>query len=222
MGEEVFVQGMLAGDIELGEALGKGGFAVTHACQDPQGTMLAAKIYKEQSDSGLAPASALHEAEMLRAASGSPYIIRTLGLVQVPLEPLCVPDAECATRWALLMERCDCSLHELLGVRLAESESAFVMKGVFSGLRHLHSRYILHGDVQPANILISGCGNLVLSDLGLSQSIFKGTVTPKGGSHGYISPEALQEKLSSNQPPICFSPFWLSLVGFPIFRGPNR
>lgn len=74
----------------------------------------------------------------------------------------------------LVMEQCNCSLHDYLKKNgLIENREA-LFKTLFqatSGLNHLHSKDILYRDLKPRNILVSINGNEViikLADFGIS------------------------------------------------------
>lgn len=67
------------------------------------------------------------------------------------------------------------------------------------GLRHIHSLGILHLDLKPANILVTGIGSLQISDFGLSTFENRKSATcrtptigsPREGDREYLSPETL-------------------------------
>ena len=69
---------------------------------------------------------------------------------------------------------------------------------VASGLAHLHSLSMLYRDLKPANILLTGDGHCVISDLGLVKIFPPGTpiaeLRTKGraGTSGYWAPEVLE------------------------------
>ncbi|KAG1812470.1 kinase-like domain-containing protein [Suillus subaureus] len=48
------------------------------------------------------------------------------------------------------------------------SAKAQLVTGIAEGLRHLHSENVIHGDLHPANVLIDGVGNPLLTDFGLA------------------------------------------------------
>ncbi|KAL4428495.1 hypothetical protein ABPG75_002584 [Micractinium tetrahymenae] len=63
---------------------------------------------------------------------------------------------------------------------------------VAEGLHHLHTRLgIMHSDLKPANVLLSGDGRACLSDLGLAQALGTGVRTAAGFSRLYAAPEQL-------------------------------
>ncbi|QDB79492.1 protein kinase [Georgenia wutianyii] len=61
-------------------------------------------------------------------------------------------------------------------------ELAALLAAVGSGLGHLHERGVVHGDVSPANVVVSGDGVPVLVDLA-------GRAAPELGTPGFVPPE---------------------------------
>jgi serine/threonine-protein kinase 11 len=66
-----------------------------------------------------------------------------------------------------------------------------VFRKVLSAVSYLHSRGIVHQDIKPSNILLSGDGAIYLSDFGLGHS-FQSTEMVVG-SPAYQAPEALSD-----------------------------
>ncbi|KAF8168726.1 kinase-like domain-containing protein [Pholiota molesta] len=67
---------------------------------------------------------------------------------------------------------------------------------VASGLRYLHQRGIVHGDLRGANVLISKDGTALLSDFGLSKFLEdcgKGMTTTNNINPRWFAPELLQQ-----------------------------
>ena len=62
------------------------------------------------------------------------------------------------------------------------------MAQVADALGHLHAQGVVHGDVKPANLVLTPDGRVVLVDFGVSQRPGDGTLTSLG-SPGYAAPE---------------------------------
>src|SRR5439155_7937375 len=60
---------------------------------------------------------------------------------------------------------------------------------VAEALTHLHNHdpVVVHGDVKPANMLLTGSGKVVLVDFGLAGSV--ADRTRRGGTPGFVAPE---------------------------------
>jgi len=63
-------------------------------------------------------------------------------------------------------------------------------------LQHMHEFGILHRDIKPANILLSPCGEVKLTDFGISKSMYSNKNDPQVtltgivmGSYDYMAPE---------------------------------
>lgn len=59
------------------------------------------------------------------------------------------------------------------------------------GLRYLHDKRFIHGDVKPGNVFVNASNNAILADFGSSFILPAGQdyVTTWGGTRGYIGPE---------------------------------
>lgn len=58
------------------------------------------------------------------------------------------------------------------------------------GVNHIHSKFILHRDMKPNNLLLSASGELKLADFGLAREEGQGQ-TPTVVTRWYRSPELL-------------------------------
>lgn len=75
----------------------------------------------------------------------------------------------------------------------------WLIQQIAEGLSHAHHRGIVHGDLKPANILISDDGHPLLLDFHLSQWRSREGFVPEGGTLPYMSPEHLRAMVG-NQP----------------------
>ena len=65
------------------------------------------------------------------------------------------------------------------------------MRGICSGLEHLHSQNLVHCDLKPSNIMRIADGTIKLIDIGLAKSTHPDILphAPGEGTRGYIAPE---------------------------------
>ncbi len=76
--------------------------------------------------------------------------------------------------------------------RLSLEEQISIMTEVCRGLAHAHANGIIHRDVKPGNIFVSGGHQVKLLDFGLARGVASATLTSKGsilGTPSYMSPE---------------------------------
>lgn len=86
------------------------------------------------------------------------------------------------------------------GGRLSGSEFKEVMAQVLAGLDHLHSQGIVHLDLKPQNLMISGGGAVKLTDFGISKSIREQLQARSRGEMPvgtlcYMAPEQLRQEV---------------------------
>lgn len=87
--------------------------------------------------------------------------------------------------------------------------------GVAQGLEYLHSCGVVHGDVNPRNILVNAEGDACLSDFGLSAAALGDeTLEARGYDPAYVAPETLNGLISKETDVYCFG-----LVVFKVLTG---
>jgi len=92
--------------------------------------------------------------------------------------------------------------------RIAAPEAIRLVKGVAHALRHLHrNKQIIHGDIKPANLILTKRTSLVLIDFGSAWTIERTTRRFEGDgvSSVYAAPEFLRGELHVNFRADCFS-----------------
>jgi serine/threonine protein kinase len=98
----------------------------------------------------------------------------------------------------LMLEYCEGSLEEYIRkkqmmVPFSLEKCVEVVKGCLEGLKAIHSRQIVHGDIKPANILLGG-GDYKISDFGVASILYKKKFPPLffQGSSTWAAPEVLK------------------------------
>ena len=81
---------------------------------------------------------------------------------------------------------------------LDPAEAVSIVERVADALDAAHKRGLVHRDVEPGNLLISGEGHVYLSDFGLTRSVEEGAaLTETGqvvGTLDYVAPEQIQNQ----------------------------
>ncbi|XP_049641938.1 rhodopsin kinase GRK7 [Suncus etruscus] len=175
--------------------LGKGGFGEVCAVQVRNtGKMYACKkLDKKRLKKKNGEKMALLEKEIMERVH-SPFIV-SLAYAFESKSHLCLVMS--------LMNGGDLKFHIYhVGTRgLAMSRVVFYSAQMACALLHLHGLQILYRDMKPENVLLDDAGNCRLSDLGLAVQVPEGkSVTQRAGTHGYMAPEILMEKVNYSYP----------------------
>ncbi|KAJ2358975.1 Protein kinase C signaling pathway involved MAPKK protein [Coemansia erecta] len=100
---------------------------------------------------------------------------------------------------AICMEYCEGGSLESVYKRVAalraqigEGVLGKVAVAVLNGLVHLHSYRVIHRDVKPSNILVTGRGEIKLCDFGVSGELVDSIAQTFVGTSYYMAPERIQ------------------------------
>ncbi len=188
----------------IGEYLGRGGFSSVYAADiTSAGEVLknmCIKIYRTGDEDAWAT-----EVKVLNTLAGCPNIIGFHGVFPIyVLNNMLKPRVHHCT----IMTRYAGSVHDLtrmardLGRGLPSEICTHIMQSMGRALAFMHSHGVIHGDVKPANMLLttdldSICAgaafDVVLSDFGGS-TIGKPDPAEQPGTYPYMAPEILLEQ----------------------------
>ncbi|KAJ1808541.1 Protein kinase C signaling pathway involved MAPKK protein, partial [Coemansia sp. RSA 2599] len=100
---------------------------------------------------------------------------------------------------AICMEYCEGGSLESVYKRVARMNAQIgenvlgkVAVAVLNGLVHLHSYRVIHRDVKPSNILVTGRGEIKLCDFGVSGELVDSIAQTFVGTSYYMAPERIQ------------------------------
>ncbi|MEV7341868.1 serine/threonine-protein kinase [Streptomyces sp. NPDC093544] len=170
-------------DWELTGPIGAGGWGSVYAARAvADGTPVAVKLLRTDV---LAPGQRASLDELVRQEvrfsqeADHPNLVRTHAVCTVsdPDRP------ELDGAIALVMDRAERSLQDLLDATEPGEpvpNAARVLRGVAAGLMHMHAAGWVHGDLKPANILLTAHGDVWLADFGLTVEL--------EGTHAHMPP----------------------------------
>ncbi|XP_069621460.1 protein kinase C delta type-like [Ranitomeya imitator] len=126
------------------------------------------------------------ERHVLQLASGSPFLVYADFGFQTKMNVF------------LGMEYMSCGdFYQLLHWKgpLDVTSARFYAAKLVCGIQFLHSRGVIHRDLNPENILVAETGHIKITDYGLALENMHGDQTATGfaGTMGYMAPELLQE-----------------------------
>lgn len=179
--------GSTIGPYTLVRKIGQGGFGVVWLADKSSRLTSTRVALKITTSDDMDITTIKREADIWVAASGHPNV---LPIVDADIyDELVVIASEFAP---------DGSLFDWLkfnGGKAPSVESAVeMMKGILSGLEHLHSRRIVHRDLKPQNVILQG-NTPRLADFGISRVINTvGRQSTVMGTPSYMAPEAFDGK----------------------------
>lgn len=94
------------------------------------------------------------------------------------------------------------SLGELVGSRtkLTIGETVTVLTPIAQVLGYLHGQGFTHGDVSPGNVLFTGHGKPMLSDVGIARMVGDVSAVPDHGTPGFMDPAPVDAVRAGLQP----------------------
>jgi serine/threonine-protein kinase 11 len=169
----------------LTDTLGQGSFAKVFLAYDPHlGKRFAIKRFRLK--------------ELQRLDSGVSQLEREISAMRKIVHPNiirlhCVLHDEESEVVYLVLDYADCgSLENLLRAGVVDRALVkYVFVRVLGAVSYLHSQGIVHQDIKPSNILLSGNGGVFLSDFGVGHSFQSAAMVV--GSPAYQAPEALAD-----------------------------
>ena len=100
-----------------------------------------------------------------------------------------LPDGDGEVTPHLVMELVEgTSVRDLLARHGPSPRSVVAVRGVLDGLAACHRADILHLDIKPANVLVTGSGGVKIVDFGIARAASDATATVAGTPH-YMAPE---------------------------------
>ncbi|KIZ06977.1 hypothetical protein MNEG_0971 [Monoraphidium neglectum] len=144
--------------IERLECIGRGSYGDVYRGIDTQtGQQVAIKVIDlEDIEDDIED---IHKEISALAGCRSDHITRYFGSVMQPG----------SSELLILMELLACSVADLLaGSPLPEAAIAYVLRSVLAALAYLHGESRIHRDIKAANVLMSGSGEVKISDFGVS------------------------------------------------------
>jgi len=181
------------GPYEIESRLGQGGMSTIYTARDPSGHLIALKILSDE---------LAHDNEFVSRFRRESEVLLSLS------HPNIIKGHDAGTfdgKLYLATELIDGrSIGEILelGGRFPQEVAVHVAADITAALKYAWDMQIVHRDIKPDNIMISGDGRVRLADFGLARSVApEATVLSKSGAiigtADYISPE----QVSGESPP---------------------
>ncbi|MFF0988658.1 Stk1 family PASTA domain-containing Ser/Thr kinase [Kocuria nitroreducens] len=174
---------LLEGRYELGPRIARGGTATVYQAVDTRlERIVAVKLMHPHLAEDPAAADRFVREARAAARLSHPHVVSVLDQGHAPDG---VP--------YLVMEHvAGSTLRDLLRRRgaLPPGEALSLLEPVLDGLAAAHRAGLVHRDVKPENVLISGTGRVTVADFGLTRAVDQHTATGTVlGTVGYASPE---------------------------------
>jgi serine/threonine-protein kinase len=177
-------QAAVADRYVIDRVLGRGGMGTVYLARDVKhGRQVAIKVLSEQAVAHVGAKRFVREIRLM-ARLQHPHVLPLLDSGEAGGSPYYVmPYVKGG------------SLRDLLDQKgkLAVAEAVEIIREIGGALEHAHENFLLHCDIKPENILLSG-GHAVLADFGVARGIRAGNswramTDTAGGTAEYASPE---------------------------------
>ena len=189
---------LLAGRYRLVREVGRGGMAIVHLARDlKHGRDVAVKIVRPEVAVALGRARFLREIE-IAARLRHPHIVP---LFDSGEEPVTAADGERGGKdtsllYYVMPYEAGHSLRERLSHDgpLPVEDAVLILRDVCGALSHAHQHGIVHRDIKPDNVLLSGRQAMV-TDFGVARAVSEATTEPSLsggmalGTAAYMAPE---------------------------------
>ncbi|KAJ1889660.1 Protein kinase C signaling pathway involved MAPKK protein [Kickxella alabastrina] len=177
-------------NIKVMRKLGEGSVGTVHKVEYlPLSKIMARKLITVYPDE-THHKQILRELRLLKQCQ-SPYVVKFYGAYRS------VDDD--GQSIAICMEYCEGGSLESVYQRVAKLRGQIgegvlgkVAVAVLNGLVHLHSWQVIHRDVKPSNILVTGRGEIKLCDFGVSGELVDSIAQTFVGTSYYMAPERIQ------------------------------
>ncbi|PIA16212.1 kinase-like protein [Coemansia reversa NRRL 1564] len=177
-------------NIKVMRKLGEGSVGTVHKIEyQPTKKIMARKlmaVYPDETNHR----QIMRELKLLKQCQ-SPYIVKFYGAY--------FSSDDDGQSIAICMEYCEGgSLENVykrvakLNAQIGEGVLGKVALAVLNGLVHLHSYRVIHRDVKPSNILVTGRGEIKLCDFGVSGELVDSIAQTFVGTSYYMAPERIQ------------------------------
>lgn len=184
-------------DYELGRVLGRGQFGVVYAARHRQlGREVAVKHLA--GDPGEDALARFRREARILAQLDHPHVVTIFDYREVG-----------SVRLLVMETLTGGSLADQLRTGLSTETAVAATMAAATGLHHVHQKGVLHRDVKPENLMLSGAGVLKVTDFGVARGEAAdqtvADLTQAGsffGTPAYAAPEQVAEAMAPGWPPV--------------------
>ncbi|MCC7013887.1 MAG: protein kinase [Planctomycetes bacterium] len=103
--------------------------------------------------------------------------------------------------------------------RVPDAQALAILEQIARALDHAHSLHVVHRDVKPANILLSGDGQALLSDFGIAKLLEGSTLQSEPGSNPCTPAYASPDPLAGEAPDGRSDQYSLAVIAYELLDG---